>query len=284
MTTYHIKPVDNRVKGRLALVTGARYFTPPCSIGSACARALAAEGCDVALHYSSSKDKAQTLASELQASFPEQRFFCVAADLSNRDATRALVPDVLNHADVAGRHSAVSILVANAGVGKRIRDIQNIEEDNWDEVMEVNARSQFVVTKACLPGMRTQGWGRVILVGSIASRGGGINGCHYAATKGALSSMGLNLATVLAPEGVTVNIVLPALIGSTGMIPTPKSQTWEKNADLEALREEDPGLAIAASIPVHRLGVPEEVANVVTMMAKTGYMTGQEILLAGGLR
>ncbi|KAJ4188616.1 hypothetical protein NW767_011907 [Fusarium falciforme] len=264
--------------------------------------ALAAEGCDVALHYSSSQEKAQTLASELQASFPEQRFFCVSADLSNRDATRALVPNVLNHGEVAGRHSAVSILVANAGVGKRIRDIQNIEEDNWDEVMEVNARSQFVVTKACLPGMRSQGWGRVILVGSIASRGGGINGCHYAATKGALSSMGLNLATVLAPEGVTVNIVrqlnllnpgsvlslqlqvLPALIGSTGMIPTPKSQTWEKNTDLEALREEDPGLAIAASIPVHRLGVPEEVANVVTMMAKTGYMTGQEILLAGGLR
>ncbi|KAL2680368.1 hypothetical protein Neosp_007965 [[Neocosmospora] mangrovei] len=269
MTTYHIKPVDNRVQGRLALVTGAR--------------ALAAEGCDVALHYSSSQEKAQTLASELQASFPEQRFFCVPADLSNREATRALVPNVLNHGEVAGRHSAVSILVANAGVGKRIRDIQNIEEDNWDEVMEVNARSQFVVTKACLPGMRSQGWGRVILVGSIASRGGGINGCHYAATKGALSSMGLNLATVLAPEGVTVNIVrdlhilnsdsplslqlqvLPALIGSTGMIPTPKSQTWEKNADLEALREEDPGLAIAANIPVHRLGVPEEVANVVTM-------------------
>ncbi|KAI8663111.1 hypothetical protein NCS56_01116700 [Fusarium sp. Ph1] len=277
MTTYHIKPVDNRVQGRLALVTGARYY-PSLSM------ALAAEGCDVALHYSSSQEKAQTLASELQASFPEQRFFCVAADLSNRDATRALVPNVLSHGEVAGRHSAVSILVANAGVGKRIRDIQNIEEDNWDEVMEVNARSQFVVTKACLPGMRSQSWGRVILVGSIASRGGGINGCHYAATKGALSSMGLNLATVLAPEGVTVNIVLPALIGSTGMIPTPKSQAWEKNADLEALREEDPGLAIAASIPVHRLGVPEEVANVVTMMAKTGYMTGQEILLAGGLR
>lgn len=132
------------------------------------------------------QEKAQTLASELQASFPEQRFFCVTADLSNRDATRALVPNVLSHGEVAGRHSAVSILVANAGVGKRIRDIQNIEEDNWDEVMEVNARSQFVVTKACLPGMRSQSWGRVILVGSIASRGGGINGCHYAATKGAL--------------------------------------------------------------------------------------------------
>ncbi|KAF5013555.1 hypothetical protein FDECE_454 [Fusarium decemcellulare] len=287
MTTYQIQTVDNRVRGRLALVTGAR--------------ALAAEGCDVALHYSSSEDKAEKLASELRGLYQGQHFFCVGADLSNREATRALVPSVLSHDEVAGRHSAVSILVANAGVGKRIRDIQNIEEDDWDEVMEVNARSQFAVTKACLPGMRAQHWGRVILVGSIASRGGGINGCHYAATKGALrhvqlatmhsthanidsSSMGQNLATVLAPEGVTVNIVLPALIGSTGMIPTPKSQTWQSNADMEVMREQDPGLAIAASIPVHRLGEPEEVSNIVVMMAKTGYLTGQEILLAGGLR
>jgi 3-oxoacyl-[acyl-carrier protein] reductase len=52
--------------------------------------------------------------------------------------------------------------------------------------MEVNARSQFVIVKACLPGMRAQSWGRVILIGSIASKGGGINGCHYAATKGAI--------------------------------------------------------------------------------------------------
>ncbi|KAM5360198.1 hypothetical protein ACJZ2D_013908 [Fusarium nematophilum] len=223
------------------------------------------------------RDKAESLASDLRALYPSLVFPCVAADLADRDATRGLVASVLSHADVSGRHAAVSILVANAGVGKRIRDIQNIEEDDWDEVMEVNARSQFVVTKACLPGMRSQGWGRVILVGSIASRGGGINGCHYA-------SMGQNLATVLAPEGVTVNIVLPALIGSTGMIPTPKSQTWDSNVNLEILREQDPGLAIAASIPVHRLGEPEEVSNIVVMMAKTGYLTGQEILLAGGLK
>lgn len=84
--------------------------------------------------------------------------------------------------------------MANAGLGKRIRDVQEIEEDNWDEMMEVNARSQFVVTKSCLPGMRAQSWGRVILVGSIASKGGGINGCHYAATKGALTYVGLLLS------------------------------------------------------------------------------------------
>ncbi|EXV05061.1 short chain dehydrogenase family protein [Metarhizium robertsii] len=279
MTTHSLQPVDNAVHGRLALVTGATG-----GIGSACAKALAAEGCDVVLHYSSSQEKADTLVNELQRLHPKQLFSTARADLSSREATRLLVPDVLSNPAISARHKAISILVANAGTGRRIRDIKDIEEDDWDLTLEINARSQFVVTKACLPGMRGQGWGRVILVGSIASRGGGINGCHYAASKGAMTSMGLNLATILAPEGVTVNIVQPAMIGATGMIPTPKATTWQSNTDPEELRSTDPGLAIASSVPVHRLGAPEEVANIVVLFAKTGYMTGQEVLVAGGLR
>ncbi|KJK77939.1 hypothetical protein H634G_06906 [Metarhizium anisopliae BRIP 53293] len=279
MTTHSLQPVDNAVHGRLALVTGSTG-----GIGSACAKALAAEGCDVVLHYSSSQEKADTFVNELQRLHPKQLFSTARADLSSREATRLLVPDVLSNPAISARHKAISILVANAGTGRRIRDIKDIEEDDWDLTLEINARSQFVVTKACLPGMRGQGWGRVILVGSIASRGGGINGCHYAASKGAMTSMGLNLATILAPEGVTVNIVQPAMIGATGMIPTPKATTWQSNTDPEELRSTDPGLAIASSVPVHRLGAPEEVANIVVLFAKTGYMTGQEVLVAGGLR
>ncbi|KAH7165266.1 short chain dehydrogenase [Dactylonectria macrodidyma] len=279
MTTFHLQTANNEIRGRLALVTGASG-----GIGSACARALAAEGCDVVLHYSSSKEKAEAIAKELRASYPSQLFVSVPADLSNREATRNLVPSILTHEEVASKHKTISILVANAGLGRRIRDVQDIEEDDWDQMMEINSRSQFVVTKGCLAGMRAQGWGRVILVGSIASRGGGINGCHYAATKGALSAMGLNLSTLLAPEGITVNIVLPAMIGATGMIPEPKASTWKSNTDMEALRTTDPGLAIVGSVPVHRLGLPEEVANAVLLMAKTGYMTGQEIILSGGLK
>ncbi|KAH6889413.1 short-chain dehydrogenase/reductase SDR [Thelonectria olida] len=279
MTTLHLNAADNRISGRLALVTGASG-----GIGSACVRALAAEGCDVALHYSSSQQKAESIASELRTLYPSQLFVTVPADLSNREDTRSLVSNVLSHEEVARKHPAISILVANAGLGKRIRDIKDIEEGDWDQMMEVNSRSQFVVTKACVAGMRSQGWGRIALVGSIASKGGGINGCHYAATKGALCSMGLNLSTVLAPEGINVNIVLPAMIGSTGMIPEPKATTWQSNTDMEALKTTDPGLAIVGSIPLHRLGLPEEVANAVVMMAKTGYMTGQEIVLSGGLK
>ncbi|KAM5341942.1 hypothetical protein ACJ41O_014973 [Fusarium nematophilum] len=276
MTTYQIQDVDNRLQGRLALVTGASG-----GIGSAIARALAAEGCDVVLHCNSSL-VVEALSKDLELEHPNQLFLCVSADLSNRDQTRGLVDKIFQNPTASSKHSAVSVLIANAGLGKRIRDIKDIEEENWDEMMEVNARSQFVVTKACLPGMREQSWGRVILVGSIASKGGGINGCHYAATKGAISSMGRNLATVLAGEGVTVNTILPAMIGATDMIPTPK--TWTSDTNLEALKATDPGLAIAASIPVHRLGQPNEVANVAVMMAKTGYLTGQEIVLSGGLK
>jgi 3-oxoacyl-[acyl-carrier protein] reductase len=93
---------------------------------------------------------------------------------------------------VAEKHKAVSILVANAGLGRRIRDVADIGEQDWDDMFEVNTRSQFVVVKACTTGMRAQGWGRIILVGSIASKGKGLNGCHYAASKGALrSALGL---------------------------------------------------------------------------------------------
>ncbi|EPE05876.1 3-ketoacyl-acyl carrier protein [Ophiostoma piceae UAMH 11346] len=280
MATCYLQHKDNNVAGRLALITGASG-----GIGLVCTQALAAEGCDVAIHYGANKAKAEAIAADLSSKYPQQLFRIFSADLSSREATRGLVPTVLADAEIVKKgHKAISILVANAGLGRRIRDVAEIGEDDWDEMMEVNARSQFVVTKAALAGMRAQKWGRVVMVGSIASRGSGLNGCHYAASKGALSSMGQNLAGLLAPEGVTVNIVAPAMIGETGMIPTPQGETWKKTDDLDALKATDPGLAIAAGIPVHRLGSPQEVANVLLMFVKSGYITGQEVLMAGGLK
>ncbi|PKK43671.1 hypothetical protein CI102_12230 [Trichoderma harzianum] len=219
MTTFHLQSVDNDLRGRLALVTGSSG-----GIGSACAKSLASEGCDVVLHFSSSKEQAELLAAELQRDYPSQLFVTAQCNLTCRESTRSFISTVLATPTIAEKHKAISVLVANAGIGRRIRDVKDINEQDWDDMMEVNVRSQFVITKSAVEGMRSQGWGRVILVSSIASRGGGLNGCHYAASKGALSSMGLNLATVLAPEGITVNIVSPAMIGSTGMIPTPKER------------------------------------------------------------
>lgn len=89
----------------------------------------------------------------------------------------------------------------------------------------------------------------------------------YAASKGGLTGMMKNLSTRLAEFNISVNDVAPAMIGDTGMIP-----------NAAAIPE------VAAGIPLQRLGTPEETANVVTMLCKTGYMTGQSLLLAGGLK
>lgn len=105
---------------------------------------------------------------------------------------------------------------------------------------------------------------------SIAAYGGGINGCHYAASKAGLTGMCKNLAMKLAQWGITVNDVAPAMIGETGMIPDAK------------FVEGTPG--DVRNIPVGRLGVPQEVGNVVGMLARTGYLTGQSIVISGGLK
>ncbi|PFH54932.1 hypothetical protein XA68_11654 [Ophiocordyceps unilateralis] len=74
------------------------------------------------------------------------------------------------------------------------------------------------------------------------------------------------------------------MIGSTGMMPTPISSSWKSTDDVQELRQRDAGLAIAATVPLRRLGRPDEVAGVVCMFAKTGYATGQEVVIGGGLK
>ena len=162
------------------------------------------------------------------------------------------------------------ILVSNAGYGKRIPNILDIPLEEFDFTIQINLRASFILSKLAVPHMAQQKWGRIIFMSSIAAIGGGINGCHYAASKAGLTGMMKNLANKLAKDGITVNDVAPAMIGDTGLIPDAK------------FVEGTPG--DVKNIPVGRLGTPQECANVVTMLCKTGYMTGQSILLAGGLK
>lgn len=181
------------------------------------------------------------------------------------------------------------ILISNAGYGKRVPQIWDITLEEFDYTINVNLRASFILVKGCVEYMREQRWGRIVFMSSIAAQGGGINGCRaslpspllpfcndhllmwrwidYAASKGGMSGMMRNLSTRLAEYNISVNDVAPAMIGETGMIPNGAAF---------------PGLA--ESIPLKRLGVPEEVANTVTMLVTTGYMTGQSLLLAGGLK
>jgi len=176
------------------------------------------------------------------------------------------------------------ILVSNAGYGKRVPQVWDITLEEFDYTINVNLRASFILVKGVVEHMRDQRWGRIVFMSSIAGYGGGINGCRmrhspqrisslllimidYASSKAGMTGMMKNLSTRLAEHNISVNDVAPAIIGDTGMIPNAQSVP-----------------EIAASIPLGRVGTPEEVANVVTMLVTTGYMTGQSLLLAGGLK
>ncbi|KAF2139007.1 uncharacterized protein K452DRAFT_320650 [Aplosporella prunicola CBS 121167] len=251
-------PADNELNGRLALITGASG-----GIGGACARKLVSYGCDLALTYSSNKQSVDDLVIQLRKDYDcgILRITTHQCDLSDATATLSLCNDVRRV------HSKpVSILISNAGRGKRYPQIWDIPVDEFDLTIATNLRASFLLVKGTVEDMKAQHWGRIVFISSIAAYGAGVNGAHYAASKGGQVGMMKNLSTRLAEFGITVNDVAPAMIGDTGMIPT---------------ADTIPG--IVDTIPVGRLGAPDEVANAVEMFCKTGYCTGQSVVVAGGL-
>ncbi|KAI0484250.1 3-oxoacyl-reductase [Xylariaceae sp. FL0804] len=254
--------VDNEIAGRLALITGASG-----GIGAAVARDLWAQGCSLALTSFTNPQAVEALAVELsRRSHKGQSISAYRVDTASQEALEQLF------ADIRAQHAQAGpdILVSNAGHGQRFPDIAAVSVDEFDKTITVNLKASFILAKLALPHMEAQGWGRIVFVSSIAALGGGINACHYAASKAGLSGMMRNLAMKHAKSGVTVNDIAPAMIGETGMIPD------------EKFVQGTPG--DVKNIPVGRLGTPQECANVVTMMCKTGYLTGQSILLSGGLK
>ncbi|PGH15956.1 hypothetical protein AJ79_02123 [Helicocarpus griseus UAMH5409] len=247
----------NEIEGRLALITGASS-----GIGAACARRLAKRGVHLALTYSTNLDGMRTVENDIKAQNRSLRISIHQVDVG--------VPDQINHMfqEIQEIHKQTpDILLSNAGYGKRIPQIWDISLEEFDYTINVNLRASFILVKGVVERMKKQRWGRIVFMSSIAGYGGGINGCHYAASKAGMTGMMKNLSTRLAEYNISVNDVAPAMIGETGMIPS-----------AQAIPE------VAAGIPLGRLGTPEEVANVVEMCVQTGYLTGQSVLLAGGLK
>lgn len=230
---------------KVALVTGGNR-----GIGRAIALALAAAGADIALNYRDRESEAMQVRTELESS--GHRCTIVQADVS-------VAADVSRMIESLG---GVSILVNNAGISTP-RSIEAVTEQDWDETIAVNLKSVFLVTQAILPYMRSQKWGRIINMASVAIQLGGIVGPHYAASKAGIWGLTHSYASQLAGEGITVNAVAPALI-ETEMIAGNQQAQPER-------------------IPVGRLGSSQEVADVVVMLARNGYITGQTINVNGGL-
>ncbi|WPH02174.1 Hypothetical protein R9X50_00502900 [Acrodontium crateriforme] len=251
-------PIDNEIKGKLALITGASG-----GIGAACARDLFANGATLALTYASTK--LDPILEEFKGQDGDRKVSAHQCDVSKDDDLQRLFDEVKKE---HGQHP--DILVVNAGYGKRTSDILDISIDEWDYTINVNLRSSFIITKLAVPHMIEKAWGRIIYISSIAAGGTSLNGCHYSASKAGVQGLSKNLAIKLAKNGITCNDVAPAMITGTGML-----------KDEEALKG-TPG--DVKNIPVGRSGSTTECANVVTMLCRTGYLTGQSILLSGGLK
>ena len=234
--------------GKVALVTGASR-----GIGKAIAVALANAGADVAVNYREREKEANQTCAELEKL--GRRCVPVAADVSVAADVARLI------ATVESELGPAAILVNNAGV-TRPQLLDEITEQDWDEILDINLKSMFLVTQAVLPKMRAARWGRIVNLSSVAAQLGGVVGPHYAASKAGVIGLTHSYAHLLAKEGITVNAIAPALIETEMVTSNPNAR-----ADL---------------IPVGRFGAVEETADVAVMLARNGYITGQTINVNGG--
>src|SRR3954454_6654142 len=232
----------------VALVTGATR-----GIGRAIAAKLAEEGHGVAVGYGSDAEAAQQLAGELGGA-------AVGGDLAEVETAGAMVDAV------EAQLGPVEILVANAGVNTPPRRVEEIGVDEWDRVHAVNLRASFLLAQRVLPGMAERGFGRIVFISSVAAYTGGIVGAHYASSKAGLHGLAHSLAKQSAADGVTVNVVAPALVESDMLPDDPQARE-----------------RLAGAIPVGRLGRPEEVADLVAAVVRNAYLTNQSIPVDGGL-
>ena len=236
------------MSAHVALVTGGSR-----GIGAAIAVALAEAGAAVAVNYRERAADAEAVVAGVKAN--GGRAIAVAADVSQAAAVTAMVEQV------AASLGPIDILVNNAGVAI-VRGVDDLTEDDFDRTIAVNLKSAFLCTQAVLPGMRERKWGRIVNITSGAARGAGAIGPHYNASKAGMEGLTRGYAARLVKEGITVNNVAPSLIETDMM----KGRT-----------------DLARNIPLGRMGQPEEVAQAVAMVIGNEYMTGQTIILNGGM-
>jgi 3-oxoacyl-[acyl-carrier protein] reductase len=238
----------NDISGKVALVTGASR-----GIGRAIAVALGQAGVDVAVNYLTQESAAQETCAHVRGC--GRRAVAIRADVSQAVEVAQLVRTVED------RLGPVEILVNNSGI-TRPQPLHEITEKDWDELLDTNLKSMFLVTQQVLPGMRARHWGRIINLSSVAAQTGGVVGPHYAASKAGILGLTHSYAALLAKEGITVNALAPALIYTEMVAVNPQAR--------------------AELIPVGRFGGVEEVAEVAVMLARNGYITGQTINVNGG--
>jgi acetoacetyl-CoA reductase len=237
--------------GQVALVTGGAR-----GIGLAISSRLAARGVKVAVGYSHGADTAKQFAAAHEGSTIHQGNIGVAADCER------VIAEVLD------QHGRMDILVNNAGITID-RTVRKMSVEDWDRVIGINLSGAFYLSRAVLQHMLDRGYGRIINISSVIGEKGNIGQANYAAAKSGLFGLTNSLALETARKGITVNSVAPGFIAT----------------EMVAAIPEDILNRVVATMPVGRLGEPDEVARVVEFLAdpESGYITGEIIDINGGL-
>lgn len=247
--------VDFAIQSQIALVTGASR-----GIGRDLALAFGAAGAVVAVGARREEDASEAVAAVLRGG---GKAFAVSLDVTQQKSIEAAVQAIL---DRTGR---IDILVNNAGVGFN-NDALEVDEADWDQIMDVNLKGLFFITQAVARGMLAQGYGRVVNVSSQAGLVGIPRHAVYSASKGGLNMLTKVLALEWAKRGVTVNGVAPTYIHTPGT----------------AERLDDPAVAadILSRIPVGRFGTTTDVAAAALFLASpaAGLITGVVLPIDGG--
>jgi NAD(P)-dependent dehydrogenase (short-subunit alcohol dehydrogenase family) len=248
---------DGVGSNRLAVVTGAAS-----GIGLGVARQLAADGHRVAL-----MDLAAEGAEQAAADLRSQGFEAVSAgvDVADWAGVRAAFDQV------RAQLGRVSILVTSAGIDS-FDSVLDIRPESWDRVLAVNLTGTFTCAQAALPDMVESRWGRIVTISSQAGQSGSPRMAHYAASKGGVISLTKALAREFADKGVTANTIPPSIID------TPMARK------AESLGLYPPVDTVGKTVPVGRVGTPEDIAAACSFLCSDGasYITGQVIAVNGG--
>lgn len=243
--------------GKAVLITGAST-----GIGAALARAFAAQGASVGLHYHASTDAAHALAEEIEAA--GGKVVLVRADAAQSPEMERAVQEA------AAAFGRLDGLINNAGGMVARQSYEAMTDDYYDQVMDLNARSVISASRAAIPHLKAQG-GFIIHTTSIAARNGAGNGAGlYGSAKAFVSNVTRGMAKELIPFGIRVNAVAP------GVITTPFHERYSTAAQLEAAK---------ATIPQGRLGIAEDCVGAYLFLASealSGYIIGQTLEVNGG--
>ncbi|AKJ29594.1 acetoacetyl-CoA reductase [Caldimonas brevitalea] len=239
---------------KIAYVTGGMG-----GIGTSICQRLARDGFKVIAGCGPSRDYVKWLDQQKELGYT---FYASVGNVADWDSTVAAFTKAKTE------HGVIDVLVNNAGI-TRDRMFLKMSREDWDAVIDTNLNSMFNVTKQVVGDMVEKGWGRIIQISSVNGEKGQAGQTNYSAAKAGMHGFTMALAQELASKGVTVNTVSPGYIG-TDMVRAIKPDVLDK---------------IVATIPVKRLGTPDEIASIVSWVAseEAGFATGADFSINGGL-